>query len=458
MKEKHAIVPATRLIFWTGAVVTPFSGVTALAPAFAPIAHLIMGAFLLLVVLDIWVSRGILNQVRISAPEVCRLSVGGEKALRLMLGNRTAAGLCVHMGLPIAPEIRADPVDRWIDLAAQADRVPVDWPIHGLKQGRCQMKRCHLEIPSRFGFWMMRASRRLDIEIRVYPGLWKAHREMAAFFSGHGSGLHRQQQIGKGRDFDQLREYLPGDSYEDIHWKATAKRQQPITRVYQVERTQHIYVVIDASRLSARQADPGSASSPAGPAAPVPATVLDRFISSALVLALAAQRQGDRFGLCVFDDNIRVFLKAGTGKLHFNTCRESLLTLSPGRVSPDFAEVFTHIGTHVRRRALMIFLTSLDDPVLAESFAEHAGIVSRRHLTMVQMIRPKPARPLFSEPAVKGVDELYQLLGGHFLWTNLRQTARILQRRGVQMALADNADFCPALLSGYLSVKQRQIL
>ena len=59
--------------------------------------------------------------------------------------------------------------------------------------------------------------------------------------------------IGKGREFEKLREYIPGDSYDEIHWKATAKRGRPVTKVFQIERTQEVYVVIDASRLSALQ-------------------------------------------------------------------------------------------------------------------------------------------------------------------------------------------------------------
>ncbi len=44
----------------------------------------------------------------------------------------------------------------------------------------------------------------------------------------------------------------PEDGFDEIHWKATAKRRHPITKVFQVERTQEVYAVIDASRLSAR--------------------------------------------------------------------------------------------------------------------------------------------------------------------------------------------------------------
>ena len=90
-------------------------------------------------------------------------------------------------------------------------------------------------------------------EIRVYPNLFTERRNLAALFLHRGAfGLHAQRQVGKGREFEKLREYMPGDSFDEIHWKATAKRGRPITKVFQIERTQEVYVVIDASRLSAR--------------------------------------------------------------------------------------------------------------------------------------------------------------------------------------------------------------
>src|SRR5258708_1628120 len=65
-------------------------------------------------------------------------------------------------------------------------------------------------------------------------------------------GMRALRQIGRGREFEKLREYVPGDGFDEIHWKATARHGHPITKVFQVERTQEVYVVIDSSRLAGR--------------------------------------------------------------------------------------------------------------------------------------------------------------------------------------------------------------
>ena len=145
-------------------------------------------------------------------------------------------------------------------------------------------------------------------------------------------------------------------------------------------------------------------------------------------------------------------------KAHYNACRDRLYTLEPQGVSPDFAELFTFIGTRIRRRALLIFLTNLDDPILAEGFVKTIDLISRRHLVLVNVMTPQGARPLFSSPRVNSVDDLYRRLGGHFLWSSLRETEKTLRRRGVGFSLLDNEKMCAQLVSHYLTIKQRQIL
>ena len=188
------------------------------------------------------------------------------------------------------------------------------------------------------------------------------------------------------------------------------------------------------------------------------ATVLQRFIAAALIMALAAEKQGDLFGLLTFDDRVRSFLKARMGKAHFNVCRDSLYTLQPQTVSPDFAELFTFIGNKIRRRAFLVFLTHLDDPVLADSFTQHIDMISRKHVVMVNMIKPVAVRPIFTSASVSSVNDIYSDLGGHMIWRRIRETQKVLQRRGVGFAMMKDENLCTEMVSQYLALKRRQAL
>ncbi len=284
-------------------------------------------------------------------------------------------------------------------------------------------------------------------ELRVYPNLLAEGKSVAALFLRRGGlGIRAHRQVGKGRDFEKLREYIPGDSFDDIHWKATAKRGHPVTKVFQIERTQEVYVVLDASRLSARASG-----------AP-PRAALERFITAALILALAAERQGDLFGLAAFSDRVLSFLRARRGTSHFGACREALYTLVPQIVNPDFEELAAFLRLRLRRRALLLFLTDLDDPVLAEGFVKGVDLMRRHHLVLVGMLRPDGARPVFSDAGVSAPDDLYRALAGHIAWHNLQGLSQILKVRGASLMLLDRETMSADLVTRYVDVKTRQVL
>ncbi|MDP2323583.1 MAG: DUF58 domain-containing protein, partial [Gammaproteobacteria bacterium] len=127
-------------------------------------------------------------------------------------------------------------------------------------------------------------------------------------------------------------------------------------------------------------------------------------------------------------------------------------------VNPDFEEICTFLRLRLRRRALVVFLTNLDDPVLAEALTRNLELLSNRHLVLVNMITPDHIQPMFSQGPVENVDEIYAHLGGHLQWQNLRETQRALQRHGVDMHLTGHASLCGDLVSQYIGVKQRQLI
>ena len=190
----------------------------------------------------------------------------------------------------------------------------------------------------------------------------------------------------------------------------------------------------------------------------VPRSALERFLSSALILGQAAEQQGDLFGLITFSDQVQTFLRAKNGKQHYSACRDAIYMLESQPVTPDFDEISAFIRTRLRRRALLIFLTSLDDPVLAESFVRNMNLLAGQHLVLVNMIKPPGAAPLFTAPNVEGIDDLYRHLGGHLQWHSLRELEKILQRRGVRFALLENERMASDLVSQYVGVKRRQLL
>ena len=455
-----SIVPTTKLIIIVATVFLPVALLAAVMPA-ASVPGLGLAVLLVIVAAaDAATSRDLLTGVHVFVQEVMRISAGRDGKMILSIQSSDTRIKRLRLGLAFPRQVYSPHRDLVTDLPTDDRSTQILWPFKALKQGRYLLENCYLETPSRFGLWALRRVEACRAEFRIYPDLLRDRKKLTGLFLNRGLGTHAQRQIGKGKEFEQLREYLPGDSYEDIHWKATAKRGQPITKVYQIERTQQIYVILDGSRLSARRLDPVSSNTsfknPADSHDYL--TIMERFAAAALVMGLAADRQGDVFGLLAFDDRVRKFVRAKNGRAHYDVCRDALYTLQARRVAPDFEELFTFIATKIRRRALLIFLTNLDDPVLAENFTSNIDIISRKHLLLVNMLKPVGAEPLFSNPAVNSTHDIYQKLGGHILWRHLRETEKILLRLGIGFYLLQNENLCIDLVSQYMTVKRRQVL
>ena len=484
------IVPRSQLLIWVALIVLPFSLLGAVVSSTALFSFIFILALVIVALLDAILAYGSLDGISVELPEVVRLTKDSEGKVELQVTNENMKKKRLRLGLAFPYEIRSQNEDFVIMLPQDVQNSRLLWPCTPLKRGLYHIDKCCLEGVSPLGFWAFRETVPVSTEMRVYPNLSNERNNLAALFLNRGGfGIHAQRQVGKGREFEKLREYIPGDSYDEIHWKATAKRRHPITKVFQIERTQEVYVVIDVSRLSARmtfthpQPLPGGEHAPLHPPQggnepslhpsrgethpwPFPGgesevirtSHLERFITAALVMGLAAQKQGDLFGIVTFSDQVQGFVRAKSGKAHYSTCRDTLYTLQPKSVNPDFDELCTFLRLRLRRRALLVFLTNLDDPILAESFVKNMELINRQHLVLVNMLRPAAARPLFSNQEVSSVDDLYYELGGHMLWHDLRELGQVLHHRGIHFSLLDNEKMCVELVSQYVNVKRRQLL
>ncbi len=307
------------------------------------------------------------------------------------------------------------------------------------ERGRFSVKSCHVASVSPWRRWRIRGEKAVNVEIRVFPDLQRERGAKLLLLKKPG-GLRTHRMLGRGREFERLRDYVHGDGFDEICWKATARRGRPIVSVFQVERTQDVYVVIDCSRLAAKHG------------------IVDRSVNAALMVALAAESQGDRFGLVAFSDRVDRFVPAARGIGHFSRCRDAVYELQARKVSPDFAELIAFLELRIRKRSLLLFLTDLGDPLLAELFLAPARMLARRHLVLVSRFADEQARPLFSGAAPENTEAIYSRLAGHLQWAALEELQKDLHRIGIEVRVIGRESAGLDLVRQYAEVKRRQAL
>jgi uncharacterized protein (DUF58 family) len=431
------IVPGSRMLLAAALVILPVATLAGILPALAlPCAGILAACFAASAV-DALLSRQRVAALNASAPALVRLTKDVRADVTITLENRGARALSVRAGLAMPEGVESERLTESVTL--QPGRSALAWPCTGATRGDHALRDLYVEAPSPLGLWLARARVPVACNLRVYPNL-RDRATAALFLRAPNAGMRVHRQVGKGREFERLREYIPGDSYEDVHWKATAHRRSPVVKLYQVEHAQEVYVAIDASRLSARE------------------QILESYVTAALHLALAAQRQGDRFGLIAFSDRPQRLVRARSGMDHFRLCRETIYNLQARRVSPDFRELFTSLQLNLRRRSLLIFFTSLDDPLLAETFAREVSLVARRHLVLVNVMRTAGSQPLFEGDAPADVESAYEALAGQMRWNKMHELQIALRNRGVRLSVVDPQNIKAQATAAYLEIKRRQLL
>jgi uncharacterized protein (DUF58 family) len=431
------MAPSKRLLGLAAVAMLPAAAVAGFNPRVAPQCLLLLAACAAAAVYDAIGGRRRVRAIRLSVPEMLRLTKDVAAAVPVTVENRSGFAAPIRFAAAAPPGVLFE--DAVMEAIVGAGRSLIEWTCTAHARGDYRIETLHIETASPFGLWMARGSQSIECTLRVYPNL-RDRATAGLFLRTANVGLRVHRQVGKGREFENLRQYMPGDSFEDIDWKATAKRSFPTVKLYRVEHAQELYAVIDASRLSTREG------------------ILESYVDAALHLALVAERQGDRFGLVTFSDRTHRLIRARSGMDHFRLCREAIYNLRAERVSPDFREVFTSLQMNLRRRSLLVFFTSLDDALLAENFERDIPLLARRHLVLVNVTRGAGMKALFAGDAPSSLDELYGGLAGQMLWNRMRRLKIALQNRGVKLAVIDPEHIKMEVTSQYLDVKRRQAL
>ncbi len=431
------------LIIWI-LILLPFSATTVLSENFLYLTVSLVVILILVSIFDFISLKMKSNDITISISETANLTIDKEGKLSIYIENpaRTSSKIKV---LPMIPrELKNNVTPKDIQISKD-EKIEITFDVSPTRRGVFYLNECYIEFLSPLKLWNLRKKFNINCEIKVYPNSDKNRQALSSIFNNFLlNGMHRQRAIGQGREFEKLRDYEQGDSYNIISWKATAKNAKPISKVFQVERTKEIYVVIDTSRLSGRVENDKP--------------VLEKYIDSALTLATITEQQSDFFGLLTFNSKVNNFIKAKNGKAHFAACRNAIFDCQPVCETPDFETLFSFLKRNIRHRVLLFFLTDLDDPSIAESFMDAAHIVSKQHLCQVCMIKNSSIQPLFENDMVVSDNEIYDKLAGHITWSDIIKLRGNLQQKNVRLSITDNSNFCVELINDYLNIKKRQLI
>jgi uncharacterized protein (DUF58 family) len=281
--------------------------------------------------------------------------------------------------------------------------------------------------------------------VRIYPATRTAQ-EQNLFLARNRQlelQLRKQRQRGLGRDFETLRDYLDGDDLRDVCWKASARRGALITKQYQTERSQAVWLLIDAGRLL--QARVGGY------------TKLDYATATALAMSQLALASGDRVGLLAYGRDTQQLIAPRRGGGQLRQILDALALVRGEAAEADHLRATVTLNRLQPRRSLVLWLTDPAETSMQPEVAEGAAQLMRRHLVLFVAIeqrdlrqiagmRPENQQQMFAGAAAQEMMHWRELL-----------LAR-LRQRGALTLETDPEEMTSFVLNRYLEIKEKALL
>jgi uncharacterized protein (DUF58 family) len=285
----------------------------------------------------------------------------------------------------------------------------------------------------------------LEQRVQVYPNLDEAKRQSVFLMRSRQIELEKRHSPmrGIGREFESLREYREGDEYRDICWTAAARRGKLVTRVYQVERSQTIWIVIDSGRLM--RARIGELSK------------LDYAANAALSLAQVALYSGDRVGLMTYGRGVRQRVPADRGGIHLRQLMESLADMQEETSEADHLQAAGRLLTDQKRRSLVVWLTDLAETAMTPEVIDAASRMMPRHLVLFVVIGQPDLGELAAQQP-QDEEQMFQIAAAQEVIHRRELLLARLRERGALALEVSSGSLSPTLVNSYLEVKQRNQL
>ncbi|HZI18697.1 MAG TPA: DUF58 domain-containing protein [Pyrinomonadaceae bacterium] len=374
-----------------------------------------------------------------------RFQIGGETEVRVTVVNRTRRSLRLRVKDEYPPDMALlSPREAELRVGP-TESASLAYSLRPSRRGRFEFGRVAVRFRSRLGLIWREAEAAEPVSVKVYPNLRRAREAELKALGARSLVAARRRAVwrGEGRDFESLREYVPGDELRHVSWSATARRGRLTTRQYQIERDQTVLIALDAGRLMTARVE-GE-------------TKFDTGIHAALALMGAAARAGDHVGVLAFGRRVRTFVPPARGREQTDAVLEALHAVEPELIEPSYTRALEFVAANCKRRALVVLVTDLVDEEGSRELLASLRLLRPRHLPLVATIADRDlTAAVRDEPA--SAHDLFTQSAAEEVMRQREAALRLVEAQGGLALDVTAAALVPTLLETYIRVKERGLL
>ena len=320
----------------------------------------------------------------------------------------------------------------------------LSYEVRPKERGEYVFGQLHIFTVSPLGLVQRRDSFEGAVAVPVYPSFLQLRGYQLRTIAGsEDTGLKRLRRTGRSLEFEQIKEYVPGDDYRTINWKASARKGDVMVNTYVEERSQHVYCVIDKGRLMKMPFEG--------------MTLLDYAINASLVLINVALQRQDKAGLITFSKKIDQFLPADRKASQMEAVMEALYRQETEFKESDFENLYGQLRSRIKQRSLLILFTNFESIHSMRRQLPYLRAIGRYHLLLTVFFDNTELHALQQQKAVTLEDIYIKTIADRFLYEK-KLMAKELAQFGILSVFTSPENLTVQTVNKYLEIKARQAI
>lgn len=373
-----------------------------------------------------------------------RFSNGDENEVTIRVENSYPAPVFLEVIDEIPFIFQKRDVTFWMRLQANEGKM-ISYRLRPTRRGIYSFGHIRVFVTNQFGLLSRRYTCGEQQDIKVYPSYLMLHKYELLAMSDNLTelGIKRIRRVGHHTEFEQIKEYVKGDDYRTINWKASARRHELMVNVYQDERSQQIYNVVDKGRVM-QQAFHGM-------------TLLDYAINASLVLSYVAIKKEDKAGLVTFNEHFDTFVPASKQSGQMQTLLENLYSQQTTFGETDFSSLCVHMNKHVSKRCLLVLYTNFSSINSMNRQLAYLQQLNRQHRLLVVFFEDADMKA-YIDCSAKNTEDYYRHVIAEKFAFEKRLIVSTLKQHGIYSLLTTPENLSIDVINKYLEMKSRQLL
>jgi uncharacterized protein (DUF58 family) len=374
------------------------------------------------------------------APE--RLSNGDDNEISLYTENLYPFAIGMEIIDEIPHQFQKRDVSFKTELTSRQHKL-LNYLIRPTKRGEYHFGHLRVYVTSPIGLINRRYNFDQTDVLPVYPSFlqMRKYELMAISNRLNEMGIKKIRRLGNSSEFEQIKNYVIGDDYRTVNWKATARQGALMVNNYTDEKSQHVYCIIDKSRVMKMPFEGLS--------------LLDYAINASLVLSSVALIKEDKAGLITISDKKGAAIAAERRPTQLNKIMEVLYKEKTRYTETNMELLYNTVRSTIKQRSLVVFFTNFESLSALQRQLPYLKRIAKYHLLVMVFFENTGLRDLSEEPATN-VEGIYiKTIAEKFVYEK-KLIVKELARHGIQSILTAPQNLTVNTINRYLELKAKQ--